>query len=209
MSGGSAQQAASAQLQGLFASEGTALANIGLPAINDVLNQYFSDLGTPGSEPGSIQKLFSQARDSVGANFGAAEQSSNAAIATRARSMGLDYVPGAVKAAQDLGTQSLEGQKNQAINQLNFQEGTMGLSQTESLLARMGRIESVLAAGATGAGNNALNASQFLPRVNPWESAAGGALSGAATGASIPGAGWYGAAAGAIIGGASGYFGAQ
>lgn len=205
MSNGSPQQEASAQLQQQFAAQGNILAGIGLPAIQEALNQYLSDLSTPGSEPGSIQKLFSQARDAVGTNFASAELSSSNAIATRARAMGLDYQPGGVESAQRLSTRSLEEQKAGALQNLSFQEGQMGLSQTESLLARMGRIESMLASASTGAGYNALNSASYMPQANPWESALGGALSGAATGTTIS-PGW-GTAIGAIAGGALGYFG--
>lgn len=189
------QQAGNAQFQ---------FQNLAFPAIQQVISQYMSDLGTPGSEPTSVKNLFSSARNQLGSQFSQAELSNSNSIATTARSMGLDYNKQALQSAQSQAQQGLEAQRAQALNNLSFQEGQFGMNQTNSLLAQMGNIERGLAGSAggfLGASNSEVG---MLPQTSPW----GSALSGAATGASIGSAGGlgWGTAIGALAGGAYGYF---
>lgn len=184
--------------------ETTAFQNLAFPAIQKVIAQYMADLGKPGSEPDSVKKMFSQARDSLGSQFNAAELSSTNAIATRAKSMGLDYRPDATLAAQNTAMTGLEQQRAAALQNLSYQEGQAGMNQTNALLARMGSIERSLAGAAYGQGQAGISELGMMSQSNPW----GGALSGAIGGAgSMIGTGNpYAIAGGAIVGGIGGYF---
>lgn len=180
-----------------------AFQSLAFPAISQVISQYMKDLGTPGSEPDSVKKMFSQARDSLGSQFNSAELSNSNAIATRAKSMGLDYRPDALLASQNSAMIGLEQQRNSALQNLNYQEGQAGMNQTNSLLARMGNIERGLAGAAGGMGQAGISELGMINQSNPW----GGALSGAVGGAgSMIGTGNpYAIAGGAIVGGVGGY----
>ena len=204
MGGGNPQQQAAADLQSYSAGIQKRLADLTLPDIQKVIAQYMGDLGTPGSEPTSVANMFSQARQQTNQQFNQAEQPSSAAIATQAREMGLDYRPAAMQAAQGSAQTSLEQQRGSVLQNLSFQEAGAGLQQTDSLLARMGNIERMLASGAFGMGQNAIGDLGSMSQVNPWMGALGGAASGAATGATF---GPYGAVIGGVAGGALGYFG--
>ena len=191
-----------------FANQGTAAQNsfiaTAYPAIQQVLSQYMSDLGTPGSEPTSVKNLFSSARNQLGSQFSQAELSNSNSIATTARSMGLDYNKQALQSAQSQAQQGLEAQRAQALNNLSFQEGQWGMNQTNALLSQMGQIERGLSGAGLGFGQAGVGELGLISNTDPWAGVAGGAISGAGTGAEL---GPWGAVAGGIVGGAAGYFG--
>ena len=203
MGGFSPQQEAAGQIQQQNSENQIRLLNQSLPALQQVLAAFGSDLSGPGGEPASVAKFFSNTRNAVGTNYQQAELSSSNAIATSAKSMGLDYRPDAITAAQTTAKQTLEQRKAASLQDLSMEEATFGLNATEALLGRMGRIESMLAAASTGYGSAALGAAGSLPNTTPGGAALGGASAGAGIGNSIyPG---WGALIGGAIGGAYGY----
>ncbi len=204
MGGQTDQSSAAASSSAAAASASQQFQNLSFPAISQVIAQYMSDLGGPGTEPESVKKLFSQARDNLGQSFNSAELSTSSAIATRAKSMGLDYRPDALQSAQNTAQQGLERQRASALQNLSFQETGAGMNQTNTLLAQMGQIERGLGGSALGFGQAANQDLAYLNNQNPWGSALGGAAAGAGAGASF---GPWGAVIGGVAGGALGYFG--
>src|SRR3974390_2460497 len=111
-----------ATLQRQTAEESQNLFNIGEPSLKQTRNDFSKDLGTPGSEPGSVQNAFSQIRGQQDAQFAQAEDSSTATINQEAKQSGYRGARGSVENVASNTLYNLEGRRKAAIRQLQEQE---------------------------------------------------------------------------------------
>ena len=203
--------AASAELQ-------TQLAGLSLPAIQQALTSWGSDLGKPGTEPASVSAAYGDIRSGMASDYAQERTQSAAYLKQQALQSGINYSPQAQSEAFTGLSNQLQSQEAQQLRAVNFQEAQAGLNQTNSLLSNITGTAGNVLGGAFSFGGNALQSDQVLQQYQQQArqqgstyGAAAGTIIGGILGSYFPVVGTaIGAAAGGALGGAAGgYFSGQ
>jgi hypothetical protein len=206
----SPQAAASGEAAVSNAANATQLADLSLPAIQQVLNGVASDINITANGqigvPKSVNQQYNQIATQTNQDYATVGNANNAFTRQSAKTSGNPYTSTMVSDQILSATQGLEASRRSAQQDIDYQKNVAGLSEYNSLLNLLGSGSGAalnLAGGFSGSQAQAIGG---LSSTSPGQGAFGGAIAGAGIGTEVaPG---YGTLLGAIVGGAGGYFGA-
>lgn len=191
-----------------------AIAAFAEPSLRASISKLLADLGSPGMEPASVRKQYSEARDKTNKDFDAAQAISEAGVRQDIlQAGGRGGTPArATDAIVSRASREIERGRVQTLGALEFEEASAGLGHTNYLLSSLLKAGNTAVGGALGYGANASAAGQILSATNAQNRQQGatyGSMAGTILGALL--AGYTGGASipiGSAVGGAvGGYLG--
>ena len=201
--GASEGQRDAAQVQQAAAQHQMDLFNIGAPGVRMALGDFMTDLGKAGSDPASIDALYSGLQATNTGQFNAAEDAATSTTTQMARQSGYRGATGAVGEASTQTLLGLETARRTNARALTEQKTDAAIQQRDFNLSQILGIGTGMGGQSNQSYQNALGVASSFNNSNPWGSAAAGAASGAASGSVVPG---WGTVIGGLVGGISGYF---
>jgi hypothetical protein len=185
------------------------LAAISFPELRNILGRVGDDVNIkPNGDlgiPFSVGDAFNTARQGVQADYEQAGRSTAAQTRQQMKTMGTPY--STVQQGDVLKEQAhdLDVSRQQAMNNLNFQEATQGMAQFNSLMNLFGAGSGTALNLGGGFASQQGQAIGMMSNQSQGQGALAGGMAGASAGAAL---GPYGAIIGGVLGAAGGYFSA-